>query len=120
MDCEVLQHIQRYFDESIVDTAIDNIAIDTIKEVGPDGHFFGCQHTQDRYETAFYQPMISDWSNFEAWELKGGVWTAERAHKVYKEIINEFQGPIIDISIKDELAEFVTKRKSEGGAPTDF
>ena len=120
MDCEVLQHIQRYFDESIVDTAIDNIAIDTIKEVGPDGHFFGCQHTQDRYETAFYQPMISDWSNFEAWELKGGVWTAERAHKVYKEIINEFQAPIIDISIKDELAEFVTKRKSEGGAPTDF
>ena len=120
MDCEVLQHIQRYFDKSIIDTAIDDIAIDTIKEVGPDGHFFGCQHTQDRYETAFYQPMISDWSNFEAWDINGGVWTAERAHKVYKEIINEFQAPEIDISIKDELAEFVTKRKSEGGAPTDF
>ena len=112
--------LECYFDKSIIDTAIDDIAIDTIKEVGPDGHFFGCQHTQDRYETAFYQPMISDWSNFEAWDINGGVWTAERAHKVYKEIINEFQAPEIDISIKDELAEFVTKRKSEGGAPTDF
>ena len=120
MDCEVLQHIQRYFDKKITDTAVDDIAIAAIKEVGPDGHYFGCDHTQERYESAFYQPMISDWSNYEAWNLNGGVWTAERAHKVYKEIINEFEPPPMDISIKEELQQFVRRRKSEGGAPTDF
>ena len=120
MDCEVLQQIQRYFDKRIVETSVDDIAVDTIKEVGPDGHYFGCEHTQERYESAFYQPMISDWSNYEAWDLNGGVWTAERAHKIYKEIINEFEPPSIGIEIKEELAEFVSKRKLEGGAPTDF
>ena len=104
MDCEVLQQIQRYFDERIVETSVDDIAVDTIKEVGPDGHYFGCEHTQERYESAFYQPMISDWSNYEAWDLNGGVWTAERAHKIYKEIINEFEPPSIGIEIKEELA----------------
>ncbi|MFL2799049.1 MAG: trimethylamine methyltransferase family protein [Paracoccaceae bacterium] len=120
MDCEVLQQIQRYFDKRIVETSVDDIAVDTIKEVGPDGHYFGCEHTQERYEFAFYQPMISDWSNYEAWDLNGGVWTAERAHKIYKEIINEFEPPSIGIEIKEELEEFVSKRKLEGGAPTDF
>ena len=120
MDCEVLQQIQRYFDKRIVETSVDDIAVDAIKEVGPDGHYFGCEHTQERYESAFYQPMISDWSNYEAWDLNGGVWTAERAHKIYKEIINEFEPPSIGIEIKEELEEFVSKRKLEGGAPTDF
>ena len=98
--------VRSHFDKSIIDTAIDDIAIDTIKEVGPDGHFFGCQHTQDRYETAFYQPMISDWSNFEAWDINGGVWTAERAHKVYKEIINE-------LNISEESAVFIDDNPAE-------
>ena len=120
MDCEVLQQIQRYFDKRIVETSVDDIAVDAIKEVGPDGHYFGCEHTQERYESAFYQPMISDWSNYDAWDLNGGVWTAERAHKIYKEIINEFEPPSIGIEIKEELEEFVSKRKLEGGAPTDF
>ena len=120
MDCEVLQQIQRYFDKRIVETSVDDIAVDAIKEVGPDGHYFGCEHTQERYESAFYQPMIRDWSNYEAWDLNGGVWTAERAHKIYKEIINEFEPPSIGIEIKEELEEFVSKRKLEGGAPTDF
>ncbi len=120
MDCEVLQHIQRYFEPATWATSEGDIGFDAIKEVGPDGHYFGCQHTQDRYETAFYQPMISDWSNFEAWDLNGGVWTAERAHKMYKAIINEFEAPSLDPAIKDELQAFVAKRKEEGGAPTDF
>ncbi|MFY0690669.1 MAG: trimethylamine methyltransferase family protein [Paracoccaceae bacterium] len=120
MDCEVLQHIQRYFEPATWATADEDIAIDAIREVGPDGHYFGCQHTQDRYENAFYSPMISDWSNFEAWELKGGVWTAERAHDVYKAIINEFVPPEMDPARREELQEFVARRKAEGGAPTDF
>ena len=93
---------------------------DAIKEVGNDGHFFGIQHTQDRYSDAFYQPFLSDWRNFEAWEAAGGVWTAERAHKKYKTILNEFEAPYIDDSIKEELEDFVARRKAEGGAPTDY
>ena len=120
MDCEVLQQIQRYMEPATFATTPDDIALDAIKSVGNDGHFFGIQHTQDRYTTAFYQPFLSDWKNYEGWEVAGGVWTPERAHNIYKRIIEEFEAPPMDESIREELAEFVERRKSEGGAPTDF
>ncbi len=120
MDCEVLQQIQRYFEPVVTATTEDDIAFDAIKEVGPGGHYFGCQHTQERYQTAFYQPFLSDWRNFESWRLDGAVWTAERAHGLFKKIIAEFEAPPIDPAIADELRAFVDRRKAEGGAPTDF
>ncbi|MGI3184215.1 trimethylamine methyltransferase family protein [Nioella aestuarii] len=120
MDCEVLQMIQRYFEPQLWATEEEDIAIDAIREVGPGGHYFGVQHTQDRYQTAFYSPFASDWRNFEAWEADGGVWTAERANKIYKNIIAEFEAPAMDEAVKEELRAFVDRRISEGGAPTDF
>ncbi|MEL6517578.1 MAG: trimethylamine methyltransferase family protein [Pseudomonadota bacterium] len=120
MDCEVIQMIQRYFDPAITATTEDDLAVDAVREVVGTGHFFGLQHTQDRYTTAFYQPFVSDWRNFEGWEIAGGVWTAERAHGVFKDIIATFEAPPMDIAIREELAAFVDRRKAEGGAPTDF
>ena len=120
MDCEVLQMIQRYFEEATFATTEDDIAFDAIKEVGPGGHYFGVQHTQDRYQDAFYQPFVSDWRNYEAWRLDGAVWTQERAHRQYKQIIAEFEAPEMNGDHKEELRRFVERRKQEGGAPTDF
>ena len=120
MDCEILQQIQRYLEPQVWATTPDDIAIDAIAEVGHQGHFFGVQHTQERYTTAFYQPFLSDWRNFEAWEAAGAVWTPERAHMLFKEIIASFEEPPMDQAIREELAAFVERRKAEGGAPTDF
>jgi trimethylamine--corrinoid protein Co-methyltransferase len=120
MDCEILQMIQRYFEPVITQTGVDDIAINAIREVGSSGHFFGVEHTQERYENAFYQPFISDWRNYEGWDLAGGVWTADRAHQKYKEILADYQKPPMDEAIHEELRAFVDRRVSEGGAPTDF
>ncbi len=120
MDCELLQMIQRYFEPEIWNTGRDNLALEAIREVGSSGHFFGVQHTQERYETAFYQPFVSDWRNYEAWSLAGEVWTAERAHRLAKDILRGFEPPPMDPGIHEELVDFVARRKREGGAPTDF
>jgi trimethylamine---corrinoid protein Co-methyltransferase len=120
MDCEVLQMIQRYFEEATFATREEDLAFEAIKEVGAGGHYFGCQHTQDRYQSAFYAPIASDWRNYEAWEQDGAVWTHERAHGIFKQIIAEFEAPAMNGDHREELARFVAKRKQEGGAPTDF
>jgi len=120
MDCEVLQMIQRYMEPATWATAPEDLAISTIAEVGPEGHYFGCQHTQDRYSTAFYAPFASDWRNYEAWQADGGLWTAERAHKIAGAILADFTPPPMDEGRREELAAFVARRKAEGGAPTDF
>jgi trimethylamine--corrinoid protein Co-methyltransferase len=120
MDCEILQQIQRYMDPVLTATGPDEIAVEAIREVGDKGHFFGIQHTQDRYTTAFYAPFLSDWRNYEAWEAAGAVWTPARAHQVFQDIIAGFEAPPMDAGIREELAAFVARRKAEGGAPTDF
>ncbi len=120
MDCELLQQMQRYFDTAITATDESDVAFDAIDEVGPNGHFFGATHTQERYTTAFYEPFMSDWRNFEAWSLDGGIWTAQRANQIYKNIVEEYQPPPMESEIRGELEEFVTRRKQEGGAPTDY
>ena len=122
MDCEVLQQFERYFEDSYMQTTPADIALDAIKDVGwkPGANYFSTQHTQDRYANAFYAPFLSDWTNYEAWVEQGATWTADRAHTLYKEIIGGFEAPAIDVAIRDELADFVARRKSEGGAPTDF
>ena len=120
MDCELLQQIQRYMEPVIFATSVEDIAFDTIREVGCDGHFFGVQHTQDRYANAFYQPFLSEWTNFEGWESNGAMWTVERAHSLFKKIVSDFEPPTLDQGIHSELFDFVERRKKEGGVPTDF
>ncbi|MBF0277504.1 MAG: trimethylamine methyltransferase family protein [SAR324 cluster bacterium] len=118
MDCETLQQVISYMKP--VSVTEDDIAFDAVKEVGPGGHFFACAHTQDRFENAFYSPFLSDWSNFENWQENGAVKTPERANKIWKRILAEFQPPPINEAIREELEAFVAKRKEEGGAPTDY
>ncbi|MCI5076221.1 trimethylamine methyltransferase family protein [Oricola sp.] len=118
MDCEVLQQFIAYFRP--LPTGPEDVAVEAIREVGPGGHFFGVQHTQDRYETAFYAPFLSDWSNYENWEEHGAITTVERANRACKAILAEYEAPPMDAAIREELAEFVERRKREGGAPTDF
>ncbi len=118
MDCELIQQMAHYMKG--VSAMEADLALEAIREVDSSGHFFGCQHTQERYETAFYTPFLSDWRNFEAWTEAGAIETPQRANRIWKDILAEFTPPPMDEAIREELASFVARRKSEGGAPTDF
>lgn len=120
MDCEMLQMIQRYCDPVLTDTSPEALALDAIAEVGSGGHFFGVGHTQARYETAFYAPFVSDWRNYEAWERDGATDTITRAHGIYRQVVEDFTPPPMQDDRREALMDFVARRKSEGGAPTDF
>ena len=118
MDCDTLQQLIWYMKP--MTAGPDDIALEAIREVGPGGHFFGAAHTQERYETAFYTPFVSDWSNYENWRDRGSIDTPRRANAIWKRILEEFVPPPLDEGLREELAEFVERRKRAGGAPTDF
>ena len=118
IDCEMLQQIIYAQKPIIVDVA--TLAVSAIDEVGPHGHFFGCEHTQERYREAFYTPLLSDWRNYETWQEAGSLWAHQRANTQFKQVLNEYTPPPMDPAIHDELRDFVDRRKAEGGAPTDF
>ena len=91
------------------------LGFDAIKDVGPGGHFFGTAHTLERYETAFYSPIVSDWNNFENWQDSGSLNATERANKLWKQVLQEFSPPPLDAAKTEELEAFVAKRKENPG-----
>lgn len=118
LDIDLLQMVAEFL--TPLDLSDDALAVDAIRDVGPGGHFFGTQHTQDRYKTAFYSPILSDWRNFETWAEAGSPTAVERANRVWKERLAMYEEPYMDPAVREELDAFVEKRRSEGGAPTDF
>ena len=67
----------------------------------------------ERYETAFYTPILSDWRNFENWRLDGAKTALDRANAIYKELLAAYEPPPIDPGIDEALKEYVGKRKAE-------
>ena len=118
LDVDLIQMVQEFLQP--LETTEDALAVDAIREVGPGGHFFGAQHTLNRYSNAFYQPIISDWRNNPQWLAAGSPDARERANHVYKQALNEYQQPHMDDAIRDALNDFVDRRLSEGGVKTDF
>jgi trimethylamine--corrinoid protein Co-methyltransferase len=111
VDAEMLQMMSAFLKPIEVDE--QSLGLATIAEVEPGGHFFGTQHTLDRYEDAFYTPLVSDWSNHETWLESGSQSTAQRANVIWKQLLREYQQPYLDPAIDEALAEFVTRRKQE-------
>lgn len=117
LDVEVLQMFAEVFAGVVFDD--DALAADAIAAVRPGGHFFDSPHTMARYDTAFYQPIVSDWSNFGQWTDAGGLDATRRANTVWKNTIAEFAPAAIDDATVAELDDFVARRVEAGGAPPE-
>ena len=118
LDVDLLQMVSQFLDPIIVDDA--TLGLDSIRDAGIGGHFFGTAHTQERYKEAFYAPIISDWRNFENWQENGSPQSWEKANKVWKQALELYEEPAIDAIMLEELDAFIAKRVEEGGIATDF
>ena len=96
-----------------IDTSADALGLDAIAGVGHGGHFFGAAHTLERYEHAFYQPLLSDRRNFERWVEDGRPEAAERAAGVAAALLERYEQPPLDPAIDEALEAFVAHRLEE-------
>lgn len=118
VDVDLLQMVAEFLDPLPVDA--DTLALDAMRDVGPGGHYFGTAHTQARYQTAFYAPLLSDWRNFESWRDAGSPTAHEKAHTLWQDVLARYTAPHMDAAVRDELDAFVARRIAEGGVKTDF
>ena len=114
LDIEMLQTFAEIFEPLASSDA--ELAYDAIAAVEPGSHFFGCEHTMERYQTAFYEPLVSDWSNFGQWSDNGSLTATQRANGIWKQILQDFEAPALDQARSEELQAFIERRSAEGGA----
>ncbi len=111
IDAELLQLMSEVLQPVVVDEA--SLALGAIADVGPGGHFFGTPHTLERYETAFYQPMVSDWRNFETWHEDGARTATDRAADAWRRLLDEGEDPPLDPAVRESIDDFVDRRIRE-------
>jgi len=112
MDADRLGSYQKILDEAL-DISDEAFARDAYGEVAPGGHFLGCAHTMRNYQTAFYEPRLSDSENVENWEEAGSSDMRMRAYDRWNDMLRQYEAPPIDAGIREELDAYVARRKEE-------
>lgn len=115
LDVEMLQIIAEVLHP--LDASDAELGFDAIAATEPGGHFFAAQHTMERYRSAFYSPLLSDWRNFGEWSNDGAKTAVRRANEIWKSTLAVFEAPVLCPSTEEALFEFVEQRSAEGGSP---
>ena len=114
LDVEMLQMLAVTIAPAVeVDQREIDDGVAAIAEVPTGGHFFGSPHTLARYETAFHEPLVSNWQNYESWEAAGSQTAEERATTVWQEALERYEQPPLDPEVVERLDAFVERRTLE-------
>jgi len=95
-----------------VDMSENGQAMGAIREVGPGGHYLGCEHTQKNFKEAFWRSEVADYKPFETWDEEGARDSQVLASVRVNKMLGDYQAPAIDPAINEALHEFVTRRKA--------
>ena len=87
-------------------------AMGAIREVGPGGHYLGCDHTQTNFKSAFWRTEILDYKPFETWQEEGARDTVTLAAERVEKMINTYQKPAIDPAVEEALTDYVARKKA--------
>jgi len=117
LDVEMLQMMIEFLKPIVVDEA--ELGFEAQQQVAPGWHFFGAPHTMARYEHAFYQPLVSNWQNYENWQLGGGKDATQRATDIWKRALEEYGQPALDPAVLEALDAYIARRREAigGGEP---
>jgi trimethylamine--corrinoid protein Co-methyltransferase len=110
MDADQLGILHRLADG--IDMSENGQAMDAIREVGPGGHYLGCEHTQANFKSAFWRTELFDYKPFETWAEEGERDTVALASRRVEKLLRDYQAPHIDSAIREALDAYVAQKKA--------
>ncbi|MGC8816848.1 MAG: trimethylamine methyltransferase family protein [Candidatus Hadarchaeum sp.] len=85
----------------------ETLAVEVIKKVGPEGHYFTQKHTIQNFMKEHYLPKIFSREKRETWEKAGSRDLRETARVEVKKILEKHRPGPLDRDIEKELEDFV-------------
>ena len=95
-----------------VDISENGQAMGAIREVGPGGHYLGCDHTRANFKDAFWRSDLLDYKPFETWDEEGARDTQALASIRVRKMLGDYQQPALDEGIRDALTDYVARKKA--------
>ena len=85
----------------------DTLALDAIRDVGPQGSFVSHEHTFENCRDAFYMPVISDRDNYVTWGNNGGLTAEQRANRRWKKMLSEYVEPKLPADVERDMRKYI-------------
>ncbi len=95
-----------------IDMSENGQAMGAIHEVGPGGHYLGCEHTQANFKSAFWRTDLLDYKPFETWDEEGARDTQALASLRVKRLLDTYQKPALDPATEEALNAYVAEKKA--------
>jgi trimethylamine--corrinoid protein Co-methyltransferase len=103
MDCEIFSIIHKMMQGIVVNE--ETLALETIANVGPGGHYLAQKHTR-RHMRELFMPQFMDRRPYTEWETKkddARDWATAKARK----ILAEHQPEMLDPKISEEMTRII-------------
>jgi trimethylamine---corrinoid protein Co-methyltransferase len=103
MDCEIFSIVQKMMQGIVVND--ETLALETIANVGPGGHYLAQKHTR-KHMRELFMPEFMDRRPYSQWEEKkddARDWAVNKARKILK----EHQPEPLDPKISEEMAKII-------------
>ncbi|GMG82163.1 trimethylamine methyltransferase family protein [Paralimibaculum aggregatum] len=88
-------------------------ALAAVRDVGPGGHYLGHPHTQANFQRAFFMPKLFDNNAVEQWQAEGAIETPERALRLARKWLGDYEAPPLDEAIDEALKDYIARRSRE-------
>jgi trimethylamine--corrinoid protein Co-methyltransferase len=94
-----------------IDMSENAQAMGAIREVGPGGHYLGCEHTQNNFKNSFWRSDVLDYKPFETWSEDGAKDSVTLANEKVHKMLSDYIQPPIDPEIDEALKAYIQARK---------
>lgn len=111
MDVEVIKMFERLRSGLIVDD--EQLAYDTLADVGPGGMFMAHEHTLARFRTDLFMSPLFRSQAYPTWVKQGSRTAEEVATQQWQELLASYADPGIDEDVDRELRAFIDARTHE-------
>ncbi|MBI3980190.1 MAG: trimethylamine methyltransferase family protein [Chloroflexi bacterium] len=86
----------------------EELAVDVIHEVGPQGMFLTTEHTYKHFRSAYFQPSLMDRQVYAEWVKRGSKSAGDRATEAWKQVLASYKGP--EKPARPEVVELYRER----------
>ena len=90
----------------------DELAADAYRQAGPGRAHLGTDHTMAHFKTANYDSAMADTRSYEQWTEDGSLDAQQRANALWKQMLADYQPPLIDAAVDENLLGFIAERKN--------
>ena len=111
LDVEVLKMFDRIQQGIVVDD--EQLAFDTIADVGPGGLFLAHEHTLAHFRTDLFMSPLFRSQAYPTWVKQGSRTAETMATDAWKSLLDSYEDPGIDAEVDAELRDFVDRRTAE-------